>query len=72
MAEQINLGGLKEVSEYLGISRQRVTELIYNGVFPKPIALLACGSIWNMADIEEYKKTRKTKSGPVSKRALNG
>ena len=49
------LVSVPEVAEMLGVSRQRVHQLIQSsGDFPKPEAELAVGRIWRRADIERW------------------
>jgi len=54
------LGGLAEVAEILGESRQTVGHLISGrrgaGDFPEPIARLAATSVWIMSDIVAWKR----------------
>jgi predicted DNA-binding transcriptional regulator AlpA len=37
-----------------GVSRQRVHQLAQRPDFPKPIATLSVGKIWNRTDIERW------------------
>jgi predicted DNA-binding transcriptional regulator AlpA len=48
--------GVSEVAEYLGISRQRLSNWVMRRYhnFPEPIAKLACGSIFNLEDIQDW------------------
>jgi|tagenome__1003787_1003787.scaffolds.fasta_scaffold16809089_1 hypothetical protein len=62
----IELMGLYEVSEFLGISRSAVKSRLtaVNGVpFPEPIATLRCGPIWEKTAIQEYRQARRA-AGP--------
>ncbi|MGG1639843.1 helix-turn-helix transcriptional regulator [Paenibacillus sp. NRS-1782] len=52
------LAGGKESAEILGWSTQQVTEYNKRGKFPKPIQQLACGKIWLVSQIEQYKNAR--------------
>jgi predicted DNA-binding transcriptional regulator AlpA len=45
---------MAEVVERLGVSRQRVGHLIERPDFPRPIAVLKAGRIWNADDIEAW------------------
>ncbi len=49
--------GAPEVAKMLGVSRQRVYQLIdsYED-FPAPLATLAVGRIWSRAAIEEWNR----------------
>jgi hypothetical protein len=62
----VELMGLYEVAEFLGISRSAVKSRLeaVNGVpFPEPIATLRCGPIWEKATIERYRQARRS-AGP--------
>ena len=50
-----DLVGVAEIVEMLGVSRQRVDQLVraYED-FPKPVAELVAGRIWMKADIENW------------------
>ncbi len=49
--------GVPEIAEILGVSRQRVYQLIeaYDD-FPTPVATLAVGRIWSRAAVEEWNR----------------
>lgn len=38
----------------LGVSRQRVQQLINRGDFPKPDAILEMGKVWKRSDVEAW------------------
>ena len=50
----MDLAGIAEVAELLGVTTQRVDQLAHEEGFPKPIAVLAAGRIWRHADIEAW------------------
>lgn len=52
--------GAPEVAQLLGVSRQRVYQLIdaYED-FPAPVATLAVGRIWSRAAIEEWNRSHE-------------
>nr|MDT0659256.1 AlpA family phage regulatory protein [Micromonospora sp. DSM 115978] len=50
----VRLMGMAEVMERLGVSRQRVGHLIERPDFPRPLAVLKAGRIWNADDIEVW------------------
>lgn len=50
----MDLMGPAEISDLLGVSRQRVHQLQSTAAFPKPLAHLRCGAIWDAADIEQF------------------
>lgn len=47
-----------EIARMLGVSRQRVHQMLAAGDFPEPIAELAVGRVWRRADVEAW--ARKT------------
>lgn len=55
---KLDLVGVTEVKEFLGVSRQRVHQLIRDDTgFPNPVAELAAGRIWLREDIEEWARS---------------
>jgi serine/threonine protein kinase len=48
------LGGVSEVAELIGISRQRFAELRIRNDFPEPVAELSSGPIWDLAAIDRW------------------
>jgi len=46
--------GTAEVAELLGVTNQRVDQLARRPDFPKPVAVLAAGRIWNRAHVESW------------------
>ena len=66
-AKNLDLVGLAEVAELLGMRRAAVCELrrqpqmlrrrpYWRPVFPEPVAELRCGPIWLRSQIERYLK----------------
>jgi prophage regulatory protein len=53
----IRLVGAHEIRDILGVSRQRVYQLATRSDFPNPIAELAQGKIWALADIHAWTTT---------------
>ncbi|MCK9895049.1 DNA-binding protein [Frankia sp. AgB32] len=52
--------GTREVADRLGVSRQYVLRLLRDDpTFPRPIAELSAGLIWNTDDIESYANRRE-------------
>lgn len=49
-----HLVGVAEVSQMLGVSRQRVTQLAKTKDFPTPAVSLAAGPVWESASIEAW------------------
>jgi predicted DNA-binding transcriptional regulator AlpA len=62
------LAGVSEAADVLGIVRQRVHQLLTTDQdFPKPIATLRCGPIWDTSELRTYNKKRpKTTGRPVT------
>ncbi len=54
--ETMDLVGLTEIAEMLGVSPQRVDQLAATESFPKPVAELAAGRVWKRADVERWAK----------------
>jgi prophage regulatory protein len=50
----VDLVGLTEIAEMLGVSAQRVDQLARRDDFPEPVAVLAAGRIWRRGDIERW------------------
>lgn len=50
----MKMGGVSEVAEVLGISRQRVSKLRERPDFPDPIGELAQGPIWDLEAVEGW------------------
>lgn len=50
-----NLLGVAEAARFLGVSKQRVMQLIaQHPDFPEPVAELHCGRIWAREDVESW------------------
>lgn len=48
------LGGISEVAEVLGVSRQRIAQLRVRADFPDPVAEIAMGEIWDLGEVESW------------------
>lgn len=46
--------GAREIELRLGVSRQRVQQLISRADFPAPYDELAMGKVWRIADVEAW------------------
>lgn len=57
------LVGAAEVAEILGVSRQRVTQLVARPDFPAPVAVLAMGKVWARDDVEAWAEARERRLG---------
>lgn len=53
------LMGAAEVAALLGVSRQRVNQLVHTTGFPEPIAHLDAGRIWLGIDIRAWADQRR-------------
>jgi predicted DNA-binding transcriptional regulator AlpA len=49
-----HLVGTAEIAVMLGVTRERVRQLYSAEGFPKPVARLSAGLIWERADIERW------------------
>lgn len=50
----LELVGLQEAAKLLGISKSTLSERRRAGTFPDPVVELACGPIWQRAQIEAH------------------
>lgn len=58
------LVGAAEIAELLDdISRQRVTQLTSRPDFPKPVAVLKMGKVWDIDDVQEWIDARNKRLG---------
>lgn len=59
----MRLCGLQEIAQLLGVSKQRVGELAVRPDFPRPLARLACGRIWDLDEVEAWLAAWPRKAG---------
>ena len=52
--DSIRLVGAHEIRDLLGVSRQRVYQLVAKPDFPPPVATLAQGKVWALPDVEAW------------------
>lgn len=52
--------GVHEVAQILGVSRQYVHVLASRPDFPRPLAVLKAGKVWRLRDIERWIAKRNT------------
>jgi predicted DNA-binding transcriptional regulator AlpA len=52
----VDLVGLTEIADMLGVSRQRVHQLAATEAFPAPEAEVSAGRLWKRAVIEKWAK----------------
>lgn len=53
------LMGAREIGDLLGVSRQRVQQLISRPDFPEPYDTLSMGKVWLREDIEKWARARE-------------
>jgi predicted DNA-binding transcriptional regulator AlpA len=53
-----HLVGLSEIAEMLGLTRQRVDQLVRQADFPMPEVVLTAGRIWRREDIEVWAREK--------------
>jgi predicted DNA-binding transcriptional regulator AlpA len=53
-----HLVGAAEIGRMLGVSRQRVQQLVIREGFPEPEAVLEMGKVWKRSDVEEWARSR--------------
>jgi len=62
------LVGVAEMAEILGVSKQRISELAATPKFPRPLAQLKGGPVWDRASIGNFLQTWQRKPGRPRKR----
>ncbi|MGW7688788.1 helix-turn-helix transcriptional regulator [Streptomyces asiaticus] len=65
MTSPTRTGGLTEIGELLGVTRQRAFTLAKRADFPEPVAISRAGRVWDLDQVEEWGKTwdRHNKGG---------
>lgn len=61
------LAGVAETAEILGISRQRLADVRKNPAFPRPVADLKSGPVWDRAEIERFERGWDRRAGRPAK-----
>jgi prophage regulatory protein len=51
---QLRLFGMRELSDRLGVSRQRADKISRRSGFPAPLAELERGRVWNADDVDSW------------------
>jgi predicted DNA-binding transcriptional regulator AlpA len=65
----LDLMGAAEIGRLLGVSRQRVQQLVKTPGFPPPVAHLDMGKVWLSQDIAEWaRRTRGPQPGNAPQR----
>ena len=49
--------GAQEIGQMLGVSRQRVQQLVKRDDFPRPVERLAMGAFWRRSDVVRWAKS---------------
>ena len=57
------LVGIAEAAEYLGVSRQRASQLQTRQGFPAPVASLRSGPVWRKGDLSRFAETWSRQAG---------
>jgi predicted DNA-binding transcriptional regulator AlpA len=61
MTNRTRLAAQAEVTQMLGLSRKRVSQLTNSDGFPDPLDTLTVGRIWSYDDVKEWaKRTGRT------------
>jgi predicted DNA-binding transcriptional regulator AlpA len=50
----VELVGLKEIAEMLGVSKQRAGQLAEQSGFPAPLGEISAGRVWRRSDVESW------------------
>src|SRR5262245_11197325 len=69
--QKMLLGGVSEVAEALGVSRQRLAALRNRRGFPAPVADLSSGPVWDLEQIARWRNASPPRSAgrpPKSKK----
>lgn len=69
-APRLEIIGITEIAELLSVSKQRVFQLMERDDFPRPFAVLACGSIWRKGDLSTFADGWQRKAGRPPKRVI--
>jgi len=56
------LMGAAEIGRLLGVSRQRVQEVVKTEGFPKPIAVLDMGEVWLAVEVRAWAREHRPES----------
>lgn len=55
--------GAAEIADLLGVSRQRVQQLVTRADFPAPIGVLTMGKVWRRDQVEAWNVERRRRLG---------
>jgi predicted DNA-binding transcriptional regulator AlpA len=65
-----HLLGVAEIAQMLGLTRQRVNQLIQSPDFPAPEAVLSAGRIWTREAVESWAATHPVRATPMAGAAM--
>jgi hypothetical protein len=58
----VDLVGVKEIAEMLGVSKQRAAQLVDQAGFPQPLGEISAGRVWRHQDVLKWaRSTRRVK-----------
>jgi len=67
LAVKLDLAGPAELTQMLDVSRTRFAQIIARSDFPKPVADLVMGKVWDLAEVRKWAaKTGRTLK-PITK-----
>lgn len=52
--EAVELVGLQEIADILGVSRTRADQIVRQKGFPEPLDVIAAGRIWDKAEVLKW------------------
>lgn len=55
----LRLAGVHEVAELLAIGKAALADRRRHPSFPRPLAELRCGPVWDLDEIERYRQARR-------------
>jgi predicted DNA-binding transcriptional regulator AlpA len=62
MTEKLDIVGMAEIAQMLGMPRNTVNQWRFRGLLPAPATELATGPVWYRRVIEEWAANRAAKS----------
>jgi predicted DNA-binding transcriptional regulator AlpA len=65
-----HLMGAAEIEERLGVSRQRVQQIVTRDDFPAPVRVLRMGKVWETSDVERWISEHRPQDGASPRRDL--
>jgi len=70
--EKPRLGGLAEVAQTVGLTKQAAARALKRPGAPDPYTVLDMGPVYDLDEIDAWKATRKTAPGPAARRRPEG